>query len=112
MKFLNNIIIIIELIILLSLTNFVYSKTDDSENEDKYYLVFVENPNGEIPITTTSKNKYHKRQESSELIENLVNEIHSLIINNKDTFKNLEKLNEINEKSALKKRSINYLVNY
>eukprot|EP00833_Pecoramyces_ruminatium_P008130 jgi/Orpsp1_1/1182162/evm.model.c7180000080126.1 len=101
-----------EFVILLSLTRFVYSKKDIDENEDKYYLIFIDNPNGEIPITTTSKNQCYKRQESSELIENLVNEIHSLIINNKDTFKNPEKLNEIKEKSTLKKRNINYLVNY
>eukprot|EP00833_Pecoramyces_ruminatium_P000555 jgi/Orpsp1_1/1174587/evm.model.c7180000050668.2 len=96
-------------VIILIFINIVNADIDniniDNDNKDKYYLIHVDNKHGEYNIFSNSKNQ--KRQESQLFVESLVNEINNLIISNKDTYQNPEKLDEIEYASQLKKRSEN-----
>ncbi|ORY52158.1 subtilisin-like protein [Neocallimastix californiae] len=93
--------------------NFVFINTkvveeeQETKNIDQYYLIYVNNIYGDIPITSSSKNKYRKRDESIVFVESLVEEIHNLVIDNKDTYKNQKKLKEIEGNAQLKKRKEN-----
>ncbi|OUM70574.1 hypothetical protein PIROE2DRAFT_1091 [Piromyces sp. E2] len=104
------------LVIYLLLINIIFAKNLDTlsnddkipkidKEEDQYYLIYVENTFGEFNIF--SKPKYLKRQEmeANKLVFSIVDEIHELIVENKDTFKNPEKLEEIENAAKLKKRS-------
>eukprot|EP00833_Pecoramyces_ruminatium_P014121 jgi/Orpsp1_1/1188153/evm.model.d7180000062846.1 len=82
------------------------SNDDKSSNiGDKYYLIYVKNEYDEYKIYSENKNK--KRHESQFFIESLVNDINNLIINNKDTYENPEKLDEIEKDLNLKRRKRN-----
>ncbi|OUM65181.1 carbohydrate-binding module family 18 protein [Piromyces sp. E2] len=112
---LNNSIFTLLFIITLLLTftnglSIDLSKKDkieqDNKFDDDFYLIYVDN---------TKKAKHNKRQETSEFIDELVNEIHNLIVNNVDTYKDPEILQELNEEDTrLKKRDseVRYLVDY
>jgi len=69
---------------------------------DKYYLIYINNEHGEYKVFSEGKNQ--KRQESQIYIESLVDRINNIIINNKDTYENPEKLEEIEQASQLRKR--------
>ncbi|ORX81945.1 subtilisin-like protein [Anaeromyces robustus] len=71
---------------------------------DKFYLIYINNPYGEYKIY--SDENIQKREESQVFVENLVDEIQSLINKNINTYKNPEKLIEIKEEvsSTLKTR--------
>jgi len=75
----------------------------DKTSEDKYYLCYVSNDHGEYKVFADDKTQ--KRGSSQLFIENLVNEINTLIVDNKDTYQNPEKLEEIEEAAQLKKRA-------
>eukprot|EP00833_Pecoramyces_ruminatium_P001036 jgi/Orpsp1_1/1175068/evm.model.c7180000052517.1 len=67
-------------------------------NEDQYYMIFVDN-------NFSEDGSLNKREEIKQHLNALANEINNLIINNKDTYKDISKLEEIQQKkSALKKR--------
>ncbi|OUM60093.1 hypothetical protein PIROE2DRAFT_14218 [Piromyces sp. E2] len=68
-----------------------------NDNDDKYYMIFVENDYNE--------NSHNKRQEVNESVYELVDEIHNLIMKNTDTYKDPEKLFEIEEENKLRKRN-------
>jgi len=76
---------------------------DDKANDDKYYLCYVNNDQGEYKVYTDDKTQ--KRGAAQVFIESLVDDINTLIIDNKDTYQNPEKLDEIEEAAQLKKRS-------
>ena len=86
---------------LLLFNNNTYAKSDD----DQHYLIYVNNFYGEVEIFSNpnSDSKLEKRNKAYIYVESLVDEIHSLIIENKDTYKNPEKIEEI-ENSNLSKR--------
>jgi len=77
--------------------------------KDKYYIVYVKNP-----FTSSLTNStVQKRNLNNEFIDELVNDIHTLIVDNKDTYENPEKLDEIDKKEIkLRKRKVEneYLV--
>ncbi|OUM66066.1 hypothetical protein PIROE2DRAFT_6774 [Piromyces sp. E2] len=79
------------------------SKTDN----DRYYLIYVNNTFGEIKIYDYSTNRKSKRQESksTEFVFSVVDDIHNLIIENKDTYKDQEKFKELEHNTQLKKRN-------
>jgi len=80
-------------------------KNDDNFKEfqkladpDNYYAIYINNVN--------NKKDLEKRQENDEFIDSMVNEIHQLIIGNKDTYEDIEKLEEIeSEHPLLNKRN-------
>jgi len=77
-----------------------------NSNEDKFYMIFVENDYNE--------NSKSKRQDVNESVYGLVGEIHNLIMNNTDTYEDPEKLFEIEKENKLKKRNeeIFYLMDH
>ena len=87
---------------LLLFNNNTYAKSDD----DQHYLIYVNNFYGEVEMFSNlnSDSKLEKRNKAYIYVESLVDEIHSLIIENKDTYKNPEKIEEI-ENSNLSKRA-------
>jgi len=108
-KFLN-LFIFISIFINLFISNTIAKKTKKHTKEsieDNYYLVFVKTDERYI-FPTKSIEKRHENNEfiheNNEFINAMVKEIQNLIIDNKDTFKNVTKLEEINKSSLLKKR--------
>lgn len=97
----NYIFYFIECILLLFINN-VYGKNDKTLG-DQYYLIYINNTIGEVDIYNNSK--IQKRQESYSYVESLIDEIHSLIIDNKNTYQYPKKLDEIEENSKLKRRN-------
>jgi subtilisin family serine protease len=84
-----------------NINNKKYLEFDESiyDKNDKYYLVYVNN---------TYTEGLNKRQEPNQFVNSVVNEIHELIIDNKDTFKNPNKLESLIGKThPLKKRDDN-----
>jgi len=74
-----------------------------SDSKDQFYIIIVENP--QTYNTTTSENSKIKRELNDMFVEGFVDEIHSLIIGNKDTYENPEKLDELDDEAAqMKKR--------
>jgi len=74
----------------------------NADKEDKYYLIYVNNEHGEYKVFSDAKNQ--KRDASQVFVESLVDKINTLIIDNKDTYQNPEKLEEIEEAAHLRKR--------
>jgi len=92
--------------IIITLFNLVYSKKcfvkRNPPKNDNYYLIFVNN-------TYSDSQNVQKRQEPEQFVNSIVKEIHELIINNEDTFKNPDELKAIEQKShPLKKRNDNF----
>jgi len=94
----------------LLFTNFINAKSINTlSNDDKklnhgdnYYFIFVNNKSPtEYKVFYDSK--VQKREESQIYIESLVDDIHKLIIDNKDTYRNPEKLDEIVKASQQEK---------
>eukprot|EP00833_Pecoramyces_ruminatium_P014343 jgi/Orpsp1_1/1188375/evm.model.d7180000064272.1 len=81
---------------------------DDKVNDDKYYLCYVNNEHGEYKVFSDGNNQ--KREASAVFVDSIINEINTLIIDNKDTYQNPEKLEEIEENAKLQKRG--QLYNY
>ncbi|OUM64771.1 carbohydrate-binding module family 18 protein [Piromyces sp. E2] len=76
-------------------------------SKDQKYVIFVNNTFGEYNIFSNPYNKKHvKRQEvqSYDFAVSLMDEIDELINENRDTFKDQEKLEEIDNQSKLRKR--------
>eukprot|EP00833_Pecoramyces_ruminatium_P000556 jgi/Orpsp1_1/1174588/evm.model.c7180000050668.3 len=108
--FINFLYYFIEIVLIFIHTSYAqYNNTLDNEisSGDQYYLIYVNNKYGELKLF--SNPKHQKRQESQLFIESLIDEINNLIISNKDTYQNPEKLDEIEYASKLKKRSENQL---
>eukprot|EP00833_Pecoramyces_ruminatium_P012392 jgi/Orpsp1_1/1186424/evm.model.d7180000050500.1 len=116
MKKIINLTFLMSIIITL-LINSSYAKKDDSsikgknsikQNNEKFYMVFINKSN-------SSSEGHEKRQENEEFINSMVDEIHNLIIGNKDTYVDQEKFEEIERHdSQLKKRDspVHYLEDY
>ncbi|OUM56533.1 hypothetical protein PIROE2DRAFT_18824, partial [Piromyces sp. E2] len=69
---------------------------------DNYYVIYLDNVNNK----NATEKSIEKRQENDEFVDSMINEIHNLIIGNKDTYEDIEKLEEIeSEESPLSKRS-------
>jgi len=74
---------------------------------DDYYLVYVNNKYG------LTEEKYQKRQEPQQFVNSLIKKIHELIVENKDTYKNPEELENMDERNhPLRKRSNDVESNY
>lgn len=94
----------INLFIILSIISIIFinntntksiSKSKKESNDDNYYLIFVKTDSKYIfPKPGESRQKRH---DNNGFIDAMIEEIHSLIIENKDTYKNVTKLEEINE---------------
>lgn len=81
-------------------------ETDIKQNDEKFYMVFINKSN---------TNDHEKRQDNDEFVNSMVDEIHNLIIGNKDSYKDQEKFEEIEQQSSqLKKRDspVHYLKDY
>eukprot|EP00833_Pecoramyces_ruminatium_P010126 jgi/Orpsp1_1/1184158/evm.model.c7180000088249.1 len=90
--------------ILLLFINIIYAENGKKiRNKEGYYLVFVNNTHGEFDIYSDSK--YEKRDESQIFIESLIEEINELIVDNIDTYKHPEKLEDFESNSKLIKRN-------
>jgi len=76
-----------------------------SKNKEDYYLIYVNNIYEELQLYSDLDLKKRQEQESQIFIESLIEEINDLIIDNKDTYQHPEVLNELEEKSKLKKRN-------
>jgi len=83
---------------------FAYNKYKKSKNEkakdsgeDKFYMIFVNN-------TSTD---HQKRGNTDSIVNSLITDIHNLIVDNKDTYEDPSKLEELDEQGggALRKRS-------
>jgi len=71
--------------------------------KDKYYIIFVKNP---YTSSSSTNITLQKRDLNNLYIDRLVKDIHTLIIENRDTYDNPEKLHEIDEKeNELRKRN-------
>ncbi|OUM66083.1 hypothetical protein PIROE2DRAFT_6795, partial [Piromyces sp. E2] len=86
------------------------SSNDDNvskknSDEDQHYLIFVNNTFGEINIFEKPKNLKREELEPYEFAFSLMDEIHELIVENIDTYKEPEKLEEMEKESKLQKRS-------
>jgi len=84
----------------------INNKDQEDKPEDDFYLIYIDN---------TKKNTHKKRQETSDFIDSFIGEIHDLIIDNVDTYKDPETLKELdNEDAKLRKRDsdVRYLVDY
>jgi len=90
------IILLIKFIHAIEEDEFELESKYDLSNEDKYYMIFMDNGN--------SENSKEKRQEADVLINLMVDEIHSLIIENKDTYEDIEKYEEIEEEENMRKK--------
>jgi len=77
---------------------------EQKDTNDKYYLIYVNNSHGEYKLYSDGKNQ--KREEPQVFVDSLVDEINSLILKNKNTYKNPERLAEIEEGSLLSKRQL------
>ncbi|ORX76932.1 subtilisin-like protein [Anaeromyces robustus] len=100
-------IILILFIHSINTKNIKYSKQNKKEKEsftDNYYAIFINNTlSTSLPKTT--KNNYNKREEiQKEFVNSLINEIHSLIVENVNTYDNPNKIEEMIEKDKLRKR--------
>ena len=85
-----------------------FEKAKAEIDNDGYYMIVLNND-------STSKNGHGKRQENNEFVNSMVDEIHNLIIGNKDSYNDIKKFEEIEENdSMLKKRDeeIKYLEDY
>jgi len=80
----------------------VLSSNDKAKN-DQHYLIYFNNEYDEFQLYSNPKNR--KRQESTDNVLSFADEIHNLIVENKDTYKNPTVLDEIEETSKLRKRS-------
>ncbi|OUM63973.1 hypothetical protein PIROE2DRAFT_9356 [Piromyces sp. E2] len=92
----NNLYIVVGIIISY-LINCVQAMGVENDEEDKYYLLFVKNE--------YSENGHNKRQEVSDSVYDLIDNIHNLIMNNTNTFKDPSKIFEIEKNNKLKKRN-------
>jgi len=61
--------------------------------DDNYYLVYLKNTNGEYKVYQNSKNQ--KRDASQLFVENTVDKINDLILSNKKTYDNQNRLSQI-----------------
>ncbi|OUM64767.1 carbohydrate-binding module family 18 protein [Piromyces sp. E2] len=114
----NNNKILLFLINSLLLINITFAKSIDTsssddkvitknKSKDQRYLIFVNNTYGEYDIFSNPYNqKYVKRQEvqSYDFAVSLMDEIDELINENRETFKNPEKLEKIENQIKLSKR--------
>jgi len=101
MKIINN-WFIINIFAILTNSVFSYGGQLKNKQEDKFYMIFVNNTYGEI----ASYQGLKKRQESEIFVNTMIDEIHNLIIDNKDTYQNVSKLEEM-ESNALKRKRDN-----
>jgi hypothetical protein len=75
------------------------------KKDDQYYFNFIKNTIGEFNIISKPKNMKRQELEANKFVFSLVDEIHDLIVENKDTYKNPEKLEDIEKEANLKKRN-------
>jgi len=95
----NNIRVLLLLSFIITLV-----KVTCADNVEQFYLITVKD---------TTPKSHHKRQEVSSSVEATIDAIHNLIVENKDTFVNPEKLDELDENDAqLKKRNMEYVIDY
>ncbi|OUM66078.1 hypothetical protein PIROE2DRAFT_6789 [Piromyces sp. E2] len=109
-----NYIFTLLIIISLLLINITFAKSingtlsnDDKIpkiNKDQTYIIFINNTFGEIDIFKKPKNLKRDELEPYEFAFSLMDEIHDLIVENKDTYNNPEILEEIENNSKLKRR--------
>ncbi|ORY73347.1 hypothetical protein LY90DRAFT_503206 [Neocallimastix californiae] len=72
--------------------NLSISKPKNSGSSDNYYVIFINN------TLLKSESLKEKHQENKYIFSSLMNEIHNLIIDNKNTFEDINKFNTIKEK--------------
>jgi len=91
----------------------IKEKNNIKQDHEKFYMVFI---NKFSSSSSSSSEKHDKRQENEEFIDSMVDEIHNLIIGNKDTYLDQEKFERIEQHdSQLKKREespVHYLEDY
>jgi len=112
MKNNNRILFFFLISILLININFAKTSSNDDEaitkkSEDQKYIIVVNNTYGEFSIFSNPNDKKNvKRQElkSYEFAISLMDKIDEIIIENKDTYKDKEKLEEIENQNLLRKR--------
>jgi len=72
------------------------------EKKDQFYIIIVNNPY----TNDTTINTKHKRDLNNIFIDGIVSDIHNLIVENKDTYNDPNKLQQLDDESAqMKKRS-------
>ncbi|ORY57963.1 subtilisin-like protein [Neocallimastix californiae] len=82
-----------------SLKNKILKKNKENSTKTKnenYYMIFVNNG--------SSNSGSHSKREEEQLINSLIDEITTLIIDNKNTYKNPSKLEGFEKRSSLRKR--------
>eukprot|EP00833_Pecoramyces_ruminatium_P006942 jgi/Orpsp1_1/1180974/evm.model.c7180000075306.1 len=79
-----------------SLKNKLPKGNSNTAKNENYFMIFVNNG--------SSKDGNHNKREVEEHINSLIDEITTLIIDNKDTYENLSKLEEFEQRSTLRKR--------
>lgn len=70
------------------------------EKKDQFYIITVENPY----TNNTAVNTKQKRDLNNVFIDELVSDIHTLIVENKNTYENTEALEELNNESVQNKK--------
>jgi len=111
-SFIDNIFFFIISILLINITFGKTSSNDDEaitkkKKEDQNYIIFVSNAYGEFNIFSNPNNKKNEKREelkSYEYAVTLMDKIDELINENRDTYKDQEKLEEIENKNLLRKR--------
>ncbi|OUM66068.1 hypothetical protein PIROE2DRAFT_6777 [Piromyces sp. E2] len=100
------------LLLLVTIINVAKGKTISSNvdgntiksKKDQYYLIFTNNTAGEISIFDTQKIKKRQEIEAENFVFSLIDDIENVIIENKDTYKDQEKFEELEEETKLRKR--------
>jgi len=113
MKNINRITFLLIIILLINIA-FSRSINPSSYNEkkiekkitgDQYYLIFVNNTYGEINIFSETKKLKRHESKANDFVFSLLEEIHDIIVDNKDTFENPEVIEEKENQSKLRKRN-------
>jgi len=75
------------------------------ENKDQYYLISVNNAYGEFKVYTKPNKSKRSLSKAEKFIFSFINEVHELIVENKSTYEDQDKLEEIESTGKLRKRS-------
>ncbi|KAG4090992.1 hypothetical protein H8356DRAFT_1004491 [Neocallimastix lanati (nom. inval.)] len=85
-----------------------HEKHKNVENSDNFYVIFINNS------ILASKQAKEVHKDNKYAFASMIHEIHDLIVDNKNTFDNIEKFNRVNEKeinSSRKEIEEKYLMN-
>ena len=79
------------------------STSTSNEINDKYYMLYINNTISDVQDNV---------QENVDRVDSIISKIHNLIIKNKDTYKDSEKFEQIEQQRKINKTKFRYLIDY